>query len=108
MTQRVGARPGHRQTALLAQGGNTNKGAPSDNFALLPEYALSAAISDVDLDASGTRRTTCRPSTTSAQAGAADANDPFGGNNGKNQAKISRKPGAGLRARLPQPLRPGR
>ena len=28
----------------IAQGGNTNMGAPSNNFALLPEYALSAAI----------------------------------------------------------------
>jgi len=35
----------------VAQGGHTNKGAPSDNFALTPEYALSAAILSVDLDA---------------------------------------------------------
>ena len=35
----------------VAQGGHTNKGAPSDNFALTPEYALSAAILTVDLDA---------------------------------------------------------
>ncbi|WP_167599426.1 malectin domain-containing carbohydrate-binding protein [Halorussus marinus] len=34
----------------LAQGGHTNKGAPSDNFALTPEYALSAAVLSVDLD----------------------------------------------------------
>ncbi|MFD1599907.1 malectin domain-containing carbohydrate-binding protein [Halobellus rarus] len=34
----------------VAQGGHTNKGAPSDNFALTPEYALSAAILSVDLD----------------------------------------------------------
>ena len=30
-------------TLYVSQGGNTNKGAPSNNFALLPEYALSAA-----------------------------------------------------------------
>jgi len=34
----------------VAQGGHTNKGAPSDNFALTPEYALSAAILSIDLD----------------------------------------------------------
>ena len=38
---------------LIAYGGNTNKGAPSHNFALLPETALSAAILSVDLDAIG-------------------------------------------------------
>ena len=38
-------------TLYLTQGGNTNAGAPSNNFALLPEYAYSAAILSVDLDA---------------------------------------------------------
>jgi hypothetical protein len=37
------------QTLFVAQGGNTNKGAPSNNFANLPEYALSAAILSVNL-----------------------------------------------------------
>jgi hypothetical protein len=32
------------QSLYVAAGGNTNQGAPSNNFALLPEYALSAAI----------------------------------------------------------------
>ncbi|HZN02743.1 MAG TPA: hypothetical protein VFD06_04050, partial [Candidatus Polarisedimenticolia bacterium] len=40
-------------TLLVAQGGNTNMGAPSNNFALLPEYALSAAILSIDLAAIG-------------------------------------------------------
>ena len=42
-----------RQHALRRQGGNTNKGAPSNNFARLPEYALSAAILSIDLHAIG-------------------------------------------------------
>jgi len=36
-------------TLYVAQGGHTNKGAPSDNFGHTPEYALSAAILDIDL-----------------------------------------------------------
>src|SRR4030095_7408131 len=40
-------------TLYLAQGGHTNMGAISNNFALLPEYALSAAILAIDLDAIG-------------------------------------------------------
>ena len=38
-------------TLLVAQGGHTNAGAASNNFALTTEYALSAAILSVDLDA---------------------------------------------------------
>ena len=37
----------------VAYGGNTNAGAPSNNFALLPEVALSAAVLSIDLDAIG-------------------------------------------------------
>ena len=37
----------------IAMGGNTNMGAPSNNFAELPEYALTAAILEVDLIAIG-------------------------------------------------------
>jgi len=37
------------QTLYLAQGGNTNKGAPSNNFAYTPEYALSSAALAIDL-----------------------------------------------------------
>ena len=37
----------------MAQGGNTNMGAPSHNFNDLPEYAYSAAILSVDLNAIG-------------------------------------------------------
>ena len=37
------------ETLYLAVGGHTNKGAPSDNFGHTPEYALSAAILEIDL-----------------------------------------------------------
>ncbi|QZP38110.1 malectin domain-containing carbohydrate-binding protein [Halobaculum magnesiiphilum] len=36
-------------TLYAAQGGHTNKGAPGDNFGHTPEYALSAAILEIDL-----------------------------------------------------------
>lgn len=71
-------------TLYLAQGGNTNMGAPSNNFANLPEYALSAAILSVDLNAIGDE-TYDLPT---LEDGARDANDPFGGDGGDNQAKL--------------------
>jgi hypothetical protein len=75
-------------TIYIAQGGNTNMGAPSDSFALLPEYALSAAILKVDLDAIGTPPYDLPTLDDDDRAGNPDANDPFGGNDGKNQAKL--------------------
>jgi len=38
---------------FLLTGGHTNMGVPSNNFALLPEYALSAALLEIDLSAIG-------------------------------------------------------
>jgi hypothetical protein len=73
---------------LIAQGGNTNHGAPSDNFALLPEFALSAAVLSVDLDAIGSTTFDLATLDDQDRPGANDANDPFGGNDGKNQAKL--------------------
>ena len=70
----------------IAMGGNTNAGAPSNNFALLPEFALSAAILEVDLDAIGETTLDLMTLDDEDRPGAVDANDPFGGNNGKNQA----------------------
>jgi N-acetylneuraminic acid mutarotase len=75
-------------TLYAAQGGNTNMGAPSNNFAKLPEYALSAAILSVDLNAIGNNTYDLPTLDDSARTGANDANDPFGGNNGNNQAKL--------------------
>jgi hypothetical protein len=95
----------------LGVGGLTNAGAPSNNFARITEYALSAAIVAIDLDmldempvqGSGnsayvydipTLDDPTRPNQngiTDPNAGGydgIDVNDPWGGNNGLNQAKV--------------------
>ena len=72
---------------LLSVGGHTNHGVPSNNFAELPEYALSAAILEIDLGKiDGTYDLPTLDD--EDRAGPNDANDPFGGNDGKNQAKL--------------------
>jgi len=85
----------------VAQGGNTNAGAPSNNFAFSTEYALSAAILTVNIaaiDAMSTKTAsdgsqykydipTLDDPTRPNQNGQ-DIGDPFGGNDGLNQAKI--------------------
>jgi hypothetical protein len=75
---------------LLNAGGNTNHGAPSDNFKDVPEYALSAAILDVDIAAVEALPATYDLPTLDDEnrPGVNDANDPFGGDDGKNQAKL--------------------
>ena len=90
---------------LVTSGGNTNQGAPSINFAYLSEYANSAAILSIDLKAINkmNQRTDQLGSvyvydlTTlddedrengSLNTVYEDANDPFGGNDGKNQARL--------------------
>ena len=73
---------------LLNTGGHTNMGAPSNNFARLPEYALSAAILEIDLAAIGNGPYILPTLDDEDRAGVNDANDPFGGNNGKNQAML--------------------
>lgn len=75
-------------TLYVAQGGNTNMGAPSNNFSFLPEYALSAAILAVDLDAIGDSTYDLPTLDDEGRPGATDANDPFGGNDGRNQARL--------------------
>ncbi len=65
----------------LNVGGNTNQGLPSNNFAELPEYALSASVLVIDLGAIG--ETTYDLPTLN---GPADEYDPFGGHDGLNQA----------------------
>jgi len=97
-------------TLYIAVGGHTNAGAPSNNFAFTTEYALSAAILSVDLNAleampvqgSGndkyvydlpTLDDPTRPNANGIDDPNApgydgiDINDPFGGNDGLNQAK---------------------
>lgn len=68
----------------LNAGGHTNQGVPSNNFAELPEYALSSATLVISLDAIG-ESTYDLPTLN----GPADQYDPFGGHNGLNQAKLT-------------------
>ncbi len=75
-------------TVYIAQGGHTNKGAPSTTLGKLPEYALSAAILAVDLGAIGETTYDLPTLDDEDRPGAIDANDPFGGNEGKNQARL--------------------
>jgi hypothetical protein len=75
---------------LLMSGGNTNEGAPSANFKNVPEYALTSAILDVDI---ATVEALAGPYDIPTlddedRPGVNDANDPFGGNVGKNQARL--------------------
>ena len=65
----------------LNVGGNTNEGLPSNNFAELPEYALSAAVLEIDLSMIG--NTTYDIPTLD---GPNDDTDPFGGHDGLNMA----------------------
>jgi hypothetical protein len=102
---------GGNDTLIVASGGHTNAGSPSTNFAWLTEYALSAAILAVDLTQlegmpvlnDGGRDyvyelpTLDDPTRANANAisdpGApgydgVDVNDPWGGNDGLNQARL--------------------
>jgi glucose/arabinose dehydrogenase len=73
---------------FLAQGGNTNNGAPSEEFVLTPEYALSAAILSIDLAAIGDTTYDLPTLDDPARPGPEDAGDPFGGADGSNQARL--------------------
>lgn len=95
---------------IVAQGGHTNAGSPSDNFAWTTEYALSAAILSVNLDLIEAMPinndgrnyiydipTLDDPTRSNANGiedpdnqgyDGIDINDPWGGNDGLNQAKI--------------------
>ncbi len=84
---------------LLAVGGTTNAGAPSNNFAFLSEYALAAAILQIDLgmleampvNGSGNQKyiydlPTLDDPTRPNRPDGSDEGDPWGGNDGLNQA----------------------
>ncbi|WP_367871213.1 malectin domain-containing carbohydrate-binding protein [Luteolibacter sp. Populi] len=93
---------------LLAVGGSTNAGGPSNNFAFACEDALSAAVLSIDIaaieampiltDGNGTKYiydlptvndpNPARADAVPGSADHADVNDPFGGNDGLNQAKL--------------------
>src|SRR5581483_9528667 len=69
----------------MGQGGNTNMGGPSHNFNLLPEYAYSAAILKIDLNAIGN---TTYDLPTLSDDNLPNLTGPFGGDQGRHQAKI--------------------
>ncbi|MEO5977193.1 MAG: kelch repeat-containing protein, partial [Chryseolinea sp.] len=78
----------------IAQGGNTNAGSPSNNFGYLTEYALSGAVLSIDLNminnqfgGAYTLPTLDDPTRPNMPDGS-DVNDPWGGNDGLNQAKL--------------------
>ncbi|HDZ03932.1 hypothetical protein LCGC14_0198940 [marine sediment metagenome] len=96
---------------LVAQGGHTNAGGPSNNFAFITEYALSGAVLSINLTAlealpisidNGRNYiydipTVDDPTRNNANGvtdpnnpnyDGVDVNDPFGGNDGLNQAKL--------------------
>ncbi len=85
-------------TLLMSQGGHTNQGAPSNNFAEVAEYALSAAVLEFDLAALGDGTYDLPTLDDEDRAGANDNNDPFGGNNGKNQAILVKNGPVGIYA----------
>lgn len=84
----------------IAQGGNTNMGAQSNNFAFLPEYVLSACVLVLDLNHPKIGAQTydlptlddpSRQNEMRVFNGVlteVDVDDPFGGNDGANQAII--------------------
>ena len=75
-------------TLYAAQGGNVNAGAPSHNFAQLPQYALAGAVLSFDLTAIGETTYDLPTLDDDTRPGSADEGDPFGGNDGKNQARL--------------------
>ena len=84
----------------LNVGGHTNAGSPSVNFAKITEYALSACMLKIDLNkinsmpiiGTGNGKYIYDLPTlddpTRTNVGNSDVNDPFGGNDGRNQAKL--------------------
>jgi len=84
----------------VTSGGSTNAGSPSVKFAMITEYALSACLLKIDLNAinnlpvlgSGNNKYVYDIPTlddpTRSNSGTADIDDPFGGNDGRNQAKV--------------------
>jgi outer membrane protein assembly factor BamB len=73
-------------TLYVAQGGNTNEGAPSNNFDELPEYAYSAAVLSVNLNAIGN---TTYDLPTLTDPNLPNLTGPFGGDMGNRQAMIT-------------------
>ncbi|SHE38142.1 Di-glucose binding within endoplasmic reticulum [Modicisalibacter ilicicola DSM 19980] len=89
-----------RERMIVANGGNTNCGAPSNNFAGQQETAYSGAILEVDLDQLKTMPVQVDGNSGRAyiydiptlndptRVGNPDSNDPFGGNDAFNGGKL--------------------
>ena len=86
-------------TLFVPVAGMTNAGSPSNNFTFSSEYALSAAILSINLAALDTLPVNTDPFGQEyiydlptvddpTRPGTEDNNDPFGGNDGLNQAKL--------------------
>ena len=75
-------------TLYVAQGSQTNEGAPAERFGNVPEYELSAAILSIDLTRIGERTYDLPTRDDPDRSGALDENDPFGGHRGLNQARL--------------------
>ena len=73
---------------FVAQGSMTNMGAPSARFREAPEYALSGAILSIDLARIGDEPYALPTLDDEDRAGTEDRHDPFGGNEGRNQAVV--------------------
>lgn len=86
-------------TLFVAQGSNTNEGAPSKKLGHLPEYALSAAILAVDLSRVSEDTYDLPTLDDETRDGEHDKGDPFGGNGGRNQARVV--PGGPVRVYAP-------
>ncbi len=79
-------------TLYIGQAGHTNMGAPSNNFAFLPEFALSAAVLSVNISAIGN-------ATYDLPTLVAGGTSPFGGSMGNNQAILV--PGGPVQVYMP-------
>jgi hypothetical protein len=76
------------RTLYLSIGSATNLGAPSDGFLHMRETPLTASILAVDLQRLGDRTLDLPTLDDPSRPGERDANDPFGGNNGANEAAL--------------------
>jgi hypothetical protein len=85
-------------TLYIAQGGNSGAGAPNDKFSYTAEYAYSAAILSVDLDAIGSMSTKTDTGdvpykhdlpTLNPSVSVAPDDTPFGGLGGQNMAVLT-------------------
>jgi glucose/arabinose dehydrogenase len=73
---------------FVAQGSNTNRGAPSRSFYGAPEYALSGAILAVAVRGREVDDPELPTLDDPGRTGSQDTNDPFGGAGGANQAIV--------------------